>query len=427
MADLIRFAAVNRESEINGFATATSAWLKLSLTGSMLGGTRVSTLYSDEDEDTDDFSPPCKRDLNISKMDQLESSLDMVPGYCAGLHAVQMFSRMTVNAVGLVKNDDHEYDDLFGYYREFMADWVNKKLGEFMNWEKGEGVKYFTCSFDDSSGDKPIVHQCPIPNLRLTLYPIFHLRYQLDDEKGFFDAIHQTYGIQKDWVEFKTVTTSSPDHGGRGKNDTERIYQARYGVPKAKEDLNVPNPRDQVKKAIATINDLQSKFDSTVSAMTRGLWQGSSSDVAQVMSVPALLLQQAVEAMDEVKKIGKDMKHKEKTGRILEVLGIVFAIVPFLGQIGAELSSFTVLSRMFFGLGLTANLALGTASAVLDPQMAPFAILGTLLSTMPMGMSTPKQYRKMAEVRSKIRPEEFGTKFKENDAHLQRIISTCKR
>ncbi|GAB1217539.1 hypothetical protein ATERTT37_006778 [Aspergillus terreus] len=80
------------------------------------------------------------------------------------------------------------------------------------------------------------------------------------------------------------------------------------GLPYDEIDSNsitVPNPKDLVTAGLNNIMDTRIKIAATWADMVVGYWNGSYIDVAQVLSVPVFMLEQAVNAMAQVKDIGK--------------------------------------------------------------------------------------------------------------------------
>lgn len=75
--------------------------------------------------------------------------------------------------------------------------------------------------------------------------------------------------------------------------------------PAEADSITVPNPKDLVTAGLNNIMDTRIKIAATWADMVVGYWNGSYIDVAQVLSVPVFMLEQAVDAMAQVKDIGK--------------------------------------------------------------------------------------------------------------------------
>jgi glucan 1,3-beta-glucosidase len=98
-------------------------------------------------------------------------------------------------------------------------------------------------------------------------------------------------------------------------------------------NINVTNPKDVVTAALPSVANLQSTILARQMDLMMGQWTGPTDDLLQVISMPVFLLVQAVQAMQSAKEQAEAEKKEEDTDLILEILGIVFAFIPFLDDI----------------------------------------------------------------------------------------------
>lgn len=114
----------------------------------------------------------------------------------------------------------------------------------------------------------------------------------------------------------------------------------------------------------------------------------------------------------------------------------MFAIVPFVGELGATAAGLTTLARIMGVRGFVGNTALSVTDAIEHPEMAPLAIMGILLSGLPGGRgprTTGENMKNMAQIRRGIGCEVakgVGKSFLRNDEMLQRIEmsnTSCER
>jgi hypothetical protein len=75
----------------------------------------------------------------------------------------------------------------------------------------------------------------------------------------------------------------------------------------------------------------------------------------QVYSVPASMLEQTIEKMEEVKGVGQELKKEEAKNIVLTVLGAVFMVVPFIGELGALAAGLNGLARIIGIVGIGVN------------------------------------------------------------------------
>lgn len=98
-------------------------------------------------------------------------------------------------------------------------------------------------------------------------------------------------------------------------------------------DVTVSNPKDVVTAALPSIGNLQTTILARQMDLMMGQWTGPTDDLLQVISMPVFLMVQAVQSMQSAKQQAEEEKKEEDTALILEILGIVFAFIPFLDDI----------------------------------------------------------------------------------------------
>lgn len=154
-------------------------------------------------------------------------------------------------------------------------------------------------------------------------------------------------------------------------------------------------------------------------------WSGPTDDLLQVISMPVFLIVQAVAAMESAKDTAEAQKKKDKTALILEILGIVFAFIPFIDEFTPELEA---LDGVFEIVAAAGNVALGIQSIIADPSSAPMDILGILTAG---GFKDETDFASMAATRRGIDSDDLtkiGADFKKADDDFQAVIKmkSCK-
>jgi chitinase len=137
--------------------------------------------------------------------------------------------------------------------------------------------------------------------------------------------------------------------------------------------------------------------------------------------------------METVRHVGEDVAGNDQTELIIIILTAVFAVVPFVGELGAMAIGLTTLARILSVLGFAANTALSVTDAIEHPEMAPLAIMGILLGGLLGGRGRPKTPREDMDEMSKLRKgiskdiaKGFGKTFARHDDVLQKITKVCK-
>jgi chitinase len=158
-----------------------------------------------------------------------------------------------------------------------------------------------------------------------------------------------------------------------------------------------------------------------------GQWDGAGLDAVQVLGMPVALVQQAVASMAQVKTIGQTEEDDKKKQLILTILMAVFAVVPFVGDIGAAAAGLMSLARVITLIGEVANDALTMYSIVEDPTSAPMAIFGMLLGAAALARDSDS-FAKMGQLRRDKSADDLaklGSVFEEKSSVLQKIVKSC--
>lgn len=110
-----------------------------------------------------------------------------------------------------------------------------------------------------------------------------------------------------------------------------------------------------------------------------GLYGGDPEDLVDAVSVPILMIQQAVVAMKEIAKVGEKIeKEKEKQFLILFFTAFLF-LIPFVGE---AIGGFTALAGIGRAIALAGELGeagLGLYDVIDTKGNDPLAIIGLLL------------------------------------------------
>ncbi len=286
--------------------------------------------------------------------------------------------------------------------------------------------QYFSCVIQIGNANKTF--GCPPPQKQYGFYSEFTFYYVLNNETGLFNTLNDQYGIDKDWIKF-----GGHDNVVRctGRNCYPQSFHWR-GEPQAKDDFAVPNPKNIISKAGGGMDTVEINLAATLMDMVLASWGGSGEDVVQSMSLPVFIILQSVESMKDVKKVGQDAKDDEKKKLILDIVTAVLLLIPFAGELGAAVFGVEQIARIAAMVGQAGSAALTMVDIVNDPEMAPAAIMGMLLGTIPGFGRTPKGFRELSSARRLADPkklEKFGAIFNKWDTSLQKIIpvKACAR
>jgi hypothetical protein len=106
------------------------------------------------------------------------------------------------------------------------------------------------------------------------------------------------------------------------------------GMPQAAPSFIPTNPKDIITQALPQISSMQDSILARQMDISSGTWNNGTDDVVEVLSMPVFMISQALEAIANIKEVGEKEKKDKKVALILEILGIIFAFIPFLDELG---------------------------------------------------------------------------------------------
>lgn len=434
--NLITIGAVEMISDIensvavlaknNTQAIAHPFWSAL---GAYIDDSEAEIIVCDDDDISDACMtiPTCDLTLEFNSLDALQAAAGTFPAICTDSYAVGALSSMLEAALANFTAVNDGYDDVWGDYVTYVKEIIPQSLVDYMigptanNPSGGPGNKYFTCIFEEDFQNRT-AQTCPMDSRSLS-DNIYTMYYILKDSTGFYSELESSYGVSPDWVTFGEVEYRPQCFN----TDCQLLAtdQKSLGVPLPSNNITVPNPKDTITNALPKIANLTNLIYSTQIDLNLGCWNGPADDVIQVISMPVFMILQAVDSMAQVKAIGDKVRAEEKKNRILEIIGIVFAFLPFVGETLGFVGDLAIAGRILSLIGEAGNAGVTVAGIVNDKNSAPMQIMGLL-----GGFSrTEAEFSRLASLRRDFTSADagkIGSVFKVHDDQLQTIVKTCK-
>ncbi|KAK4184083.1 Mutanase [Podospora australis] len=379
-----------------------------------------------------------------------------MPSSCRLLVTLQALRTELENFDAEFRAASEGYDDLFGYYEDYIKDMIDPQLQNWMSFSlgdpnkdeekmRGAGNKYFTCSYRRDG--KALTTDCPPPkevwNDKEQAYTI---KYTVRSENKLKEALDADLGIAWSWIKFDTDTTrkscistgmeAGEVRTGVGSRACRQITQKREGFPMRDHNakVEVGNPKKMIEAAMPNITALGEGLYAQYFDQASGAAEAQIEDVVTAASVPIFMLQNALESMKEIKRIGAKEREEKKKSLILLILSIVLMVVPFVGEaFGAVFGGATMITRVALIISEVGNAALTVVDIVKDPLSAPFAILGMVTGSfggVKSGQTNKSVMKDAADVRRALKDvdlKKFGKGFTVRDARIQKIIGACVR
>ena len=385
----------------------------------------------------------CDDSMNANDLQKLLDNIDNIPEVCQARFILDILSNELDDSLTEF-NDvaDNQYDDVFGYYANWVKDSINSQIVAFMEFGSGPGNKYFKCHYqyghvDDTSSCMGMPHFWDDDYTST-------VTYELTDSDGFYDELESDYGIQKEWVKFgdheDPYTCADPgDLPPRaGTTRCRELFHYRKNFPQRVDgdQVKIANPKDVIEASMGNITALQTTIIATQCEYAFRMYReagasGSDNDPVVAVSMPVFQLSTSVDNMKQIKAIGTKIRDEERKNLILMILSIVLMVIPFVGEeLGPLVGSVTQVARIATIIGEAGNAAVTVADIIEDPLSAPFAILGLLGGIGAPGskVTETEAFGKAAAARkamSASKLAKFSQAFKDKDALVQKLVKTC--
>ncbi|KAF3054755.1 hypothetical protein CFAM422_013264 [Trichoderma lentiforme] len=395
---------------------------------------------SEEDEGPDDNFVAvindnyyAKCDANYTSLDQLTDNKGSIPYYCMDQYIVDVEIQILTDALAKYKDlVSSGYDDKFKIYEEYTTELVPTQINAFMgsghadDFFKCEETSHSTCcsscevvacsSVCDHSPDCkdgllsnhaitcPTVYKDGPDNVDWLHTQVPNTTYTLNDSDGFYKAINDNYGIEKDWIAFGDVDIKLTE-GCQFKEDIRECQREHddwfWNYPQAASDIKVFNPKDVIGQSFDKSQDLLANLR-ILRAIGSLDSQLDMADVADAASLPALTMALAVASMEKVVKEANDIKKQEREEMIANFIGAVLFFIPFVGE--AVDSSMVAIRSALEMAEAAGEAGLLAYSIVQDPSNAFMAVFSTLAGA---GMSR-SAWSKAANERRGMKEDDIG-------------------
>ncbi|KAK4454184.1 killer toxin subunits alpha beta [Podospora aff. communis PSN243] len=381
-----------------------------------------------------DLSRNCNLDKHYTSLDDLLKDKDSIDQTCLSMQTLRVLKGMLKKSLDGYSDAASGYDDVFPFYRDYMRQSLGGRLQQLMLNDDQPLAGYFKCYADlgqlGKRSDAWEVNCKDLPSKYMQSYTFF---WEIHDRDGLIKALDKE-SIDLEWVEFGTwedVTKCWQGPGGTG--GCFDVVKSHRGFPTGKSNFDVPNPKTVVEKARDNFQTILNEYDDMYADMAYDTLNANPADVLEVLAVPVFMLEDAVAAMAEVKKLGKEVKKEKEKDLILKIIEGILFLIPFVGAaIGALGRVGAMMARVLMAVEAAGSAALGVYSLVEDPSQAPVAILTMVLGGLAGGAGTRgTRYRNLSGSKGKMTPEQkstMGTSYTTHNPKVEQLsAAVCKR
>ena len=375
-----------------------------------------------------DLSGKCEL-KDYDSLDDVINNADKSDGECVAMNAIRVLQKMLGNSMGGYDEAASGYDDVFGYYRDYMHNTLGGRLRSMMLEDEKPFAGFFKCYYTKGSlGKRQDASECDCKDLPHAYMQDYTFFWELSDRDGFNKTL-QKEGIDMEWVEFNQyVWHFECERQSGGTGACYNYDKVHWGFPVAKSNFEVPNPKTVVDEARKNFDTMTAQYNDMYLMLGLDTFEGSPADAVEVLAMPVFLLEDAVSAMAEVKRLGQDEKNRQDKDLILKIIEGILFLVPFVGAaIGNLGRAGAMMARLLMAVDALGNGALSVYEMVENPEMAPVAILAMVLGGLGAGGSRGAlRYRELAISKGKLtldQKKNMGASFNLHNPKVETITT----
>ena len=433
----------------------------------------------DDNDELSDTTPLSPCDQTFATVEDLEAASDSIPIHCRGQYTVGVLSSLLDAALkNYTDLMNGGYDGKFTTYAKAVAGSAGDTVHDFIN---HNGNKYFSCIVSetafccstcsqwsckycfDGSGDqctkfcnprfgclksRGLAIRGTTPVTRMTNQtepcpPDYSQRgygpnnpyeqsiyWTLHDDKAdtFWGDLLSNTGIPKDKIKFgqhnrgnACAPSSQPgdDCWGNG-------IDYNIPMPSGYDQGDVSNPKVVVQKGLDKANHLGPQLKDTLFALQVTAYQGDAGELIDSISLPILMMVEAVENMFQVAEIADKITEEQRKTIILAFIGAILFFIPVAGEVLGTVTELTDLASIITILGAAGNAAFDVYTIVDDPQNAPLAIMGLIFA--PAALADVATITKAANIRRGMEEadiDKLGTKLSSRMKSIKKVTGPC--
>lgn len=261
-----------------------------------------------------------------------------------------------------------------------------------------------------------------------SIYWTFH-----DDRKDKFyaDLLSET-GIPKDKTILGNYNRGNDcppvQHMGDGDDCWGTGYDYGIPIPHGYGASDVANPKDVVQKALDHSDDLSQQLSDALIALQLDGYYGDQFELVDSVSVPVLLIIDAVEDMSQVEEVAHKIDEEKKKALILGFLGAILFFVPIAGEVLGSVAELADVASILSIVSAAGDAALGVYQIVDDPSNPLLGIMSIIMA--PLALGDLAQVSKAANIRRGMSDDDIvklGGKIAGRIKIIRKVIGTCHK
>lgn len=195
----------------------------------------------------------------------------------------------------------------------------------------------------------------------------------LDDkaDKFYADLLGDT-GIPKDKIKMGNNNRGNDcapaNHMGDGDDCWGTGYDYNFPMPDGYEAKDVANPKDVVQKALDNSDNLVEQLTDALKSLQYGSYYGDELQLVDSVSIPTLMIVNAVEDMSQVEEVADKIDEEKKKALILAFIGALLFFIPIAGEVLGAVTELGDIAAILAVVAAAGDTALGVYQVVDDPS-----------------------------------------------------------
>ncbi|KAL2813996.1 hypothetical protein BJX63DRAFT_431632 [Aspergillus granulosus] len=219
--------------------------------------------------------------------------------------------------------------------------------------------------------------------------------WTLEDPELFWADLFEETGVAEEDIVWKNVN-HFPCYPTE-KHCADRYWDYNFPVPSEYEVEDVIDPKDVVAEAYDKLTGLRAQLDEVVKQVQESIYLGDTEDLVDAVSMPVMMVSDAVENMLSIVEVAEEIEEAKAMGILFAFLSAIFFFVPVVGEVISGVTSLVNVGRIISLLGTAGNIALDVYTVLEDPENAPLAIFGLILT--PLALMDIAKVSQAAKVR----------------------------
>ncbi|KAK4087609.1 hypothetical protein Purlil1_7940 [Purpureocillium lilacinum] len=253
---------------------------------------------------------------------------------------------------------------------------------------------------------------------------------QEDKSNSFYADLLSSTGIPKTKMKFGDYYWYQSCSPGAEPEDSCHAFGIDYGtpIPDGFGAGDVADPQKVAAKALDNSQSLVEQVSSVLLQLKLRCFGGDSFELVDSISLPILMIVQAVESMSQVETVAGEIEEAKRKTIILAFLGAILLFVPIAGQVLGALTELADLAIILTILGAVGNAALDVYTIVDDPDNAPLAIFSLVLE--PLALADLAKISKAAGIRRGMTDADvlkLGGTVSKRMGMIKKVTGTCSR